>query len=632
MEFSQEQRIKLLNLVWNCRSLLSAEFKSQLQSIYGIDPDTGIIQSLDNMKHLESNQFQISRILRETIQHYCSKPGSNATDEINRVLREQAFTILNRFVAIKLAERRGICYETISNGYESSGFQIYKDLVKNSHVSTENAYVQFIKSVFDDFSLDIPILFDRNSAQGQLMPRNNVLIEIINKLNDQELESFWDFDETIGWVYQYFNSAEERKKIRNETKMPRNSRELAVLNQFFTPRYVIEFLSDNSLGRYWLNQTSGKTKLREKCKFLLTKQDEKFEYNEQLRDPRTIKCLDPACGSMHFGIYIFDLLFDIYLEAWDWEIDNKTSLHKDELNLSSVVKDDFKSLTKTYENKEVFKKNIPKLILENNIYGVDIDPRCVQIASLALWLKAHKSWNDMGINKKERQIIKRNNIFAATQPPSEKEIFNELGDNLNQKDKDLFLQTLYLLKDLPELGFLLKTEKEIPKLIKNIFQDHGQLFMEQDKEDWNSAAKRLDQTLINFYQLSINSYQKRLFAKDALDGLKIINLSREVFDIVVMNPPFGALSTGSKTYLTKTYPFSKSDLLSIFVERGLELLNNGGRLAAITSRTPFFLKTYENWREKIVLGVSKPEVMADLGHGVMDEAFVEAAAFVLEKK
>ena len=632
MEFSQEQRIKLLNLVWNCRSLLSAEFKSQLQSIYGIDPDTGIIQSLDNMKHLESNQFQISRILRETIQHYCSRPGSNATDEINRVLREQAFTILNRFVAIKLAERRGICYETISNGYESSGFQIYKDLVKNSHVSTENAYVQFIKSVFDDFSLDIPILFDRNSAQGQLMPRNNVLIEIINKLNDQELESFWDFDETIGWVYQYFNSAEERKKIRNETKMPRNSRELAVLNQFFTPRYVIEFLSDNSLGRYWLNQTSGKTKLREKCKFLLTKQDEKFEYNKQLRDPRTIKCLDPACGSMHFGIYIFDLLFDIYLEAWDWEIDNKTSLHKDELNLSSVVKDDFKSLTKTYENKEVFKKNIPKLILENNIYGVDIDPRCVQIASLALWLKAHKSWNDMGINKKERQIIKRNNIFAATQPPSEKEIFNELGDNLNQKDKDLFLQTLYLLKDLPELGFLLKTEKEIPKLIKNIFKDHGQLFMEQDKEDWNSAAKRLDQTLINFYQLSINSYKKRLFAKDALDGLKIINLSREVFDIVVMNPPFGALSTGSKTYLTKTYPFSKSDLLSIFVERGLELLNNGGRLAAITSRTPFFLKSYENWREKIVLGVSKPEVMADLGHGVMDEAFVEAAAFVLEKK
>ena len=109
-------------------------------------------------------------------------------------------------------------------------------------------------------------------------------------------------------------------------------------------------------------------------------------------------------------------------------------------------------------------------------------------------------------------------------------------------------------------------------------------------------------------------------------------MTREIFDIVIMNPPFGALSLGSKDYLTKTYPFSKSDLLSIFVERGLELLNNGGRLAGITSRTPFFLKSYENWRENIVLGVARPEVMADLGHGVMDEAFVEAAAFVLEKQ
>ena len=90
--------------------------------------------------------------------------------------------------------------------------------------------------------------------------------------------------------------------------------------------------------------------------------------------------------------------------------------------------------------------------------------------------------------------------------------------------------------------------------------------------------------------------------------------------------------TTPKEYLTKTYPLSKSDLLSIFVERGLELLSNGGRLAAITSRTPFFLKSFEKWREEIVLKIGEPEVMADLGNGVMDEAFVEAAAFVLKKQ
>ena len=172
----------------------------------------------------------------------------------------------------------------------------------------------------------------------------------------------------------------------------------------------------------------------------------------------------------------------------------------------------------------------------------------------------------------------------------------------------------------------------LEKLIKNIFQDHGQLFMNQDKEDWDAAAQRLEKTLNKFNQLSTSSYQKRLFARDALDGLKVIKMTREVFDIVIMNPPFGALSLGSRDYLKKIYPFSWNDLLSIFVERGLELLNNGGRLAAITSRTPFFLTTYEKWREKIILGTSNTEIMADLGHGVMDEAFVEAAAFILEKR
>jgi hypothetical protein len=96
-----------------------------------------------------------------------------------------------------------------------------------------------------------------------------------------------------------------------------------------------------------------------------------------------------------------------------------------------------------------------------------------------------------------------------------------------------------------------------------------------------------------------------------------------------MNPPFGALSAGVKVILSKAYPRSKNDLLAIFVERGLELLRPGGRIGAITSRTCFFLSSYEKWREQVVLGIATPEIMADLGHGVMDDAMVEAAAYVL---
>jgi hypothetical protein len=105
-----------------------------------------------------------------------------------------------------------------------------------------------------------------------------------------------------------------------------------------------------------------------------------------------------------------------------------------------------------------------------------------------------------------------------------------------------------------------------------------------------------------------------------------------VFDVVVMNPPFGALSLGVKEPLGKAYPLSKNDLLAIFVERGLGLLRKSGRLGAITSRTCFFQSSFQKWREGVVLGMARPEVLADLGQGVMDDAMVEAAAYVLESE
>jgi hypothetical protein len=198
--------------------------------------------------------------------------------------------------------------------------------------------------------------------------------------------------------------------------------------------------------------------------------------------------------------------------------------------------------------------------------------------------------------------------------------------------RSLFEKTLQLLKGLPELGVLLQVERELPSLIRQVFGEHGSLFKEADVEQWQKAEARLRVALSEFAQAAKSTYQGRLFAQDALQGLRLIDLAREVFDVVVMNPPFGALAANTKDQLAKAYPRSKSDLLAIFVERGLELLRPGGRIGAITSRTCFFLSSFQKWREEIVLGIATPEVMADLGHGVMDDAMVEATAYVLEKK
>ncbi len=288
-------------------------------------------------------------------------------------------------------------------------------------------------------------------------------------------------------------------------------------------------------------------------------------------------------------------------------------------------------LSSTYDSQEEFLLDVPRLIIERNIYGVDIDPRATQIASLALWLRAQRAWHDAGVKAHERPLVRKGNVIAAVAPPTERELREQLASQLDEADAELFERTLVLLKGLPELGVLLRIEKELPHLIRQVYGEHGPMFKAQDTEQWQAAEARLREALIQFIHAARSTFQGRLFAQDALEGLRLIDLARERFDVVVMNPPFGAFSLGVKKELTKAYPRSKNDLLAIFVERGLELLRAGGRLGAITSRTGFFLSSYRKWREEVVLGMAHPEVMADLGHGVMDDAMVEAAAYCLCK-
>jgi hypothetical protein len=203
---------------------------------------------------------------------------------------------------------------------------------------------------------------------------------------------------------------------------------------------------------------------------------------------------------------------------------------------------------------------------------------------------------------------------------------------LDPLDAELLEQTLFMLKGLPELGVLLQIEKELPALMRKVFGTIGDILNTGSRgKSWAEIEARLRNALTDYARAARSTYQGRLFAEDALQGLRMIDHCREVFDVVVMNPPFGGLADGTKGQLSKAYPLGKSDLMAIFVERGVELMRPGSRLGAITSRTCFFLKSLQNWREQVVLATTLPEVMADLGYGVMDDAAVEAAAYVLEK-
>ena len=648
MALGQDTRNRLQRFVNDARELLTVEFTRQLQQDYGMDPEAGTVSELASLTHLDDSRLETAQLLRDILNHYlgAAQGGTDKKaqqDVLLRIAREQAFTVLNRLVALRLMEARGLLQESIAKGYQSKGFELYARLAGPALGESGDAYRCFLFSVFDEFAIELPQLFDRYSPQGRLFPRDTSLLELLALINDPELESLWTEDETIGWIYQYYNSQEERKKMRKESQAPRTSRELAVRNQFFTPRYVVEFLVDNTLGRLWFDATAATTNLYERCQYLLVEPEELEDKRSgtpptTLRDPRKLKLLDPACGSMHFGLYAFDLFLEIYREAWAWEQEHGPgSLDPSPLSEASRKEAnhserELQPLRKIYASESDYLRDVPRLIIEHNIYGVDIDPRAAQIATLALWLRAQRAWHEAGVKAQNRPTIIRGHVLAAVAPPAEKDLRERFASQLDTLDAELFTQTLQMLKGVPEQGVLLQIERELPRLVRKVFGEHGSLFKEADEQAWQKAEERLRAALKDFAEAVQGGFQNRLYAQDALQGLRLIDLCREVFDVVVMNPPFGALTTNTKTRLSKAYPNSKNDLLAIMVERGLALLRTGGRIGAITSRTCFFLSSFQRWREDVVLGTARPEVMADLGHGVMDDAMVEAAAYVLEKQ
>lgn len=685
MAFDQSTRNRLQKFVSESRDILTEEFTRQMQATFGMDPKSGTIAEMDTLSFLDNQGRQTASILRETLAHYVASISGKSGNERNkqaldRIIREQAFTVLNRLGALRMAEARGFLLESIAKGYSSKGFQLYKNLAGTALGETGDAYSQFLFSLFDEFCLDLAVLFDRHNIQGRLFPRESALLALLDQINHFEIDHLWAEDETIGWIYQYFNSQEERKKMRAESLAPRNSRELAVRNQFFTPRYVVEFLTDNTLGRIWYEMTQGKTSLVTSCRYLVRRPTEIFlakgeatqevvteeqdslsqeELQKQpvyipfraLKDPRELRMLDPACGSMHFGLYAFDLFEKIYEEAWQLE----TELGPDVFERSKEMG----PLHTTFTSFEEFRKAIPKLIIEQNIHGVDIDPRAVQIAGLSLWQRAQRSWHLMGIKPKNRPVIKKSNIVCAEPMPGEKEMLREFTAKLNPPVLGQLVETIFdKMKLAGEVGTLLKIEEEISSVILLAKEEYNNELLRQKREAgylpgmappkpntlfdftdlkddtafWETAEERILEALSEYAdQAESDGGQKRLFAEDAAKGFAFIDLCRKRFDLVLMNPPFGEPTDLSLKWLNQEYKTAIRNLYIAFVERGRHISLPDGFVGAITDATFIHQNRYEKFRSSIV--TTDEQRLTHLtanGWGVLD-AYVETACSIIGK-
>jgi hypothetical protein len=685
---NQEIRNKLRNVVTQCRKLLEESVSQELEGKFGIFAKKDQVTADPNaaMPHLSEEEQAARKDILDHFGHIKAR-GFKPKDALDQLVREIAFTHLNRLCAYKMMEARDVYVggqkfrEAVSRGINSNGVKFYladhpeeERLFNRGHQDV--AYRRFLDWLGGLLSEEIGVLFSPNDSANRLYPRQKVLDDVLDLLNGggikpdetelrEEWPKIWSQDETIGWVYQYFTPKELRDQARKESQAPRNSYELAFRNQFFTPRYVVEFLTDNTLGRIWYEMRKGNTTLKDQCRYMVRRSTELFlkdgeqppkaaaEERDDLsqeellkqpahiphrakKDPRELKVLDPACGSGHFLLYCFDLLLTIYEEAYT------------DTDLGPALKQD-------YETLEDFRRDVPRLILAHNLHGIDIDLRASQIAALALWLRCQRAYQELGL-KKDRTTITRSNFVCAEPMPGEEQMLKEFVGQLEPKFLGQVVEVVFdKMKLAGEAGSLLKIEMEIRETVaearkqwtvgpvaiqRSLFGDEKRTVQQQrfdfsgitDIQFFEQAEAKVIEALSQYAEKAQNGQklQRRLFAGDAVRGFAFVDLCHKRYDVVLMNPPFGEAAMKSRSYLQDAYPNSKNDLYAAFVERGIGMSAPRGRVGAISSRTGFFLGSLQSWREQIILGQTHPVVFADLGAGVLDSALVETAAYVVE--
>jgi SAM-dependent methyltransferase len=582
------QRKVLSRLVVTTRATLFEDAEKSLRGTYGILPD-GTIQSEEALA--PDRALRARRRTLEAVIAHLRADGTSAAASVERLTREVAFTHLNRLLAIRVADGLGVLAPSLRDGTLSAGFrQWIGDLAPLLATADDTGgYWTYLGQCADELAIDAPALFDPRNPLLALRPSKAAFESVVALLAARENAELWNADDTFGWAYQFFNTREERQEMR-KSSAPRDSRELAVRNQFFTPDYVVRFLVHNTLGRRLVEADPSSPLL---------------EWLPLLIDPPTtsgtpvelahIKVLDPACGSGHFLLGCYDVLE----AAWA---------------LAGVAP------------AEAAARIVPCL------WGVDIDPRAVQVAQAAVVFRARRACG--------RSPLSPPNIVCARALPEDAAAWAHAQAGLSEDLRGFVDAMRVALRDAPVLGPLLKAEQRLAGEIRR-----GAVGADDTDDNLFAAAGIAHDAFGNAERAVLAALQRaadatsatpteRLLAADASDAVRLVEVVRNRYDAVLMNPPFGEPVSSTKDYIKAAYPWIPTkdfNLLAAFVGRGLELCKPEGYVGAITSRAGMFLKTFEAWRKQVMLG-NQLVALADLGYGVMEEAMVEAAAYVLSPK
>lgn len=480
----------------------------------------------------------------------------------NNVVEEVTYTWFNRVMALRFMDANGYNVPMVitpASGQirpeilqEAMGGNIDENLGLSLDILRENEEVIYHKlliAICNQYNNPMPFLFESISDYTELLLPTDLLSEqsfvtdIRKGMTDEDCQNV----EIMGWLYQFYIT--ERKadaEAKKSQKGGLKSDEQAAATQLFTPHWIVRYMVENTLGRIWTTLHPD-TALKAEMPYYIEPADNQPDpIPEDIQSVKDIRFIDPCMGSGHILVYAFDLL------------------------------------CKMYEEEGYRTKEIPALILENNLYGMDIDKRCYQLASFALTMKANAYYS----RYLRRKPVEPNVIFLEN---IDHETIAASGD---WDKKSLIWQ----FENIDTIGSLLKVTKEEYEAI----------------------------------QVGNN-----LFGKNAKKLKSEAEYLSRGYHCVVTNPPY--LGKGFcdelKAYVQKEYPNSKTDIMATFMERGMEFCSPKGKLGMINMHSWMFITSYKNLRLDL-LNHYNIDSMIHLGPRAFDEIggeIVQCTTFVFAK-
>ena len=543
--YAPKARKDFLNSVTDKAALLGISAKEQTPA--NITADTAVINGRPYSTQIGKQQIElVERVKKEGFQ---------------QVMEAIAYSWFNRFMAIRFME----IHDYLEHGYrvlshpdghdepeilekatsvELSGLNKQKVAeLKLDGGKDEELYMLLLKAQCNELNKSMPFLFEHVADCTELlMPENllhsdSVIREMVNTIDEED----WQEIEIIGWLYQFYISEKKDQVIGRVVK----SEDIPAATQLFTPRWIVEYMVQNSLGRTWLNYKSD-SPLKEKMDYYIEPAEQSDEVNKQLAElipeelnPENLTLIDPACGSGHILVVAYDILFQIYKET------GRKS------------------------------RNIPRLILEKNLFGLDIDQRAVQLSTFALLMKARK--DDSRILNREGLKLNIHEI-----PESSDLNANQIHNYLFHSDDSDYRTTIQELVDTFQYG---KTYGSLITIDQVLYSRLAELQIEI--RDKGASGDGLE-----------------IMAKREIRPLLEVALAMGCqYDVVVANPPYigkRQQNAQTKLFLIEKFKGFDRDLFSAFFERNIQYAKPNGHLGFMSPFVWMFISSYKKVRSRFI--------------------------------